>query len=131
MIGNMPWEFHKSLIVGGTTSVGIDPSSRYLLIVSHSGRGLFELCDGKRIARDTEVFGPWYYGAECDGFGPLSGTKIPIFGFGHETPLFILNELERSQIEFVLEELRGVVISPDRKYLAIGYSDEIQVYKSN
>jgi len=126
----MPWILHKKLIVGGATSVGIDPSSRYLLVVSHSGRGLFKLSDGTRVARDSGVFGPWYFGAECEGFGPLNGVKIPIFGFGHKTPLVILHELDRSQIEYVLEELRGVVISPDRKYLGVGYTDEVQVYKS-
>jgi len=78
----MVWELHKKLIVGGATSVGIDPSSRYLVVVSHSGRGLFKLSDGKRIARDGEVFGPWYYGAECEGFGPLHGTKIPFLDSG-------------------------------------------------
>src|SRR5467141_2444972 len=126
----MSWKLHKKLIVGGATSVGIDASSRYLVVVTHSGRGLFKLSDGKRVARDAEVFGQWYFGAECQGFGPLHGTKIPIFGFGHKTPLFILQELERSEIKFAVEELRGVVISPDRKFLAVGYSDEIQVYKS-
>jgi hypothetical protein len=126
----MPWELHKKFIVGGVTSVGIDPSSRYLVVVSHSGRGLFKLSDAKRIARDDQVFGPWYYGAECEGFGPLHGTKIPIFGFGHKTPLFLLSKLEQSKIPFVVEELRGVVVSPDRKFLAVGYTDEIQIYKS-
>ena len=126
----MPWELQKKLIVGGATSVGIDPSSRYLVVISHSGRGLFKLADGRRVARDTEVFGAWYYGAQCEGFGPLDGVKIPIFGFGHKTPSIILNELERSQIEFSVEDLRGVVISPDRKHLAVGYTDEIQIYKS-
>jgi hypothetical protein len=125
----MPWELHKKLIVGGATSVGIDPSSTYLVVVSHSGRGLFKLADGSRVARESEVFGRWYFGAQCEGFGPLHGIEIPIFGFGHKTPAVILQELERSQIEFSLEELRGVVISPDRQYLGLGYTDEIQIYR--
>ena len=126
----MSWTLHKRLIVGGTTSVGIDPDSRYVLVVSHSGRGLFKLSDGRRVARDNEVFGPWYYGAQSEGFGPLHGVKIPIFGFGHKTPAIILQELERSEIQFSVEELRGIVISPDRKYLAVGYTDEIQIYRN-
>jgi len=37
---------------------------------------LFKLSDGKRIARDAEAFGQWYFGAEsCQGFGLLHGTK--------------------------------------------------------
>lgn len=124
----MSWKLHKSLSVGGTTSVGIDPSSRYLVVVSHSGRGLFKLSDGSRVARDSEVFGPWYFGAVCEGFGPLHGVRIPIYGFGHKTPAVILQELERNQIEFSLEDLRGVAMSTDRKYLGIGYTDEIQIY---
>jgi hypothetical protein len=126
----MAWKPHAKLIVGGATSVGIDSSSRYVVVVSHSGRGLFKLSDGRRIARDNEVFGPWYYGAQCEGFGPLHGIKIPIFGFGHKTPAVILQELERSDIEFSVEDLRGVVISPDRNYLAVGYTDEIQIYRN-
>jgi hypothetical protein len=47
----MPWKLHKELIVGGTTSVGIDPTSRYIVVVSHSGRGLFKLSDGNQVCR--------------------------------------------------------------------------------
>ena len=32
--------------------------------------------------------------------------------------------------QFSVEELRGIVISPDRKYLAVGYTDEIQIYRN-
>jgi hypothetical protein len=99
----MAFEFFKSLIVGGATSVGIDPSSKYLLVVSHSGRGLFKLSDGRRVARDYEVFGPWYYGAQSVGFGPLHKVTIPIFGFGNKTPDVILQYLDRNGISYELE----------------------------
>jgi hypothetical protein len=129
MCMTMLWMLHKKLIVGGVTSIGIDSTSRYLVVVSHSGRRFFKLSDGSRVARDSEAFGPWYFGAHCEGFGPLHGIKIPIFGFGHKTPAVILQELERSHIEFSLEDLRRVVISLDRQNLRVGYTDEIQIYK--
>jgi hypothetical protein len=122
------WELQKRIIAGGVTAVGIDPSSKYLVVVSHSGRGIFRLSDGSRVARDKEIFGKWYHGAECDGFGPLHGVKVPIFGMGSETPGFVLNEMRRSNIDFKVEELRGVVISLDRRWMCVGYSDEIQIF---
>jgi hypothetical protein len=122
------WELKKRIPAGGVTAVGIDADSKYLVVVSHSGRGIFRLSIGSCVARDKEVFGEWYYGAECDGFGPLHGVKVPIFGMGSQTPGFILNEMRRSNIPFEIEKLRGVVISPDRKWLCVGYNDEIQVF---
>ncbi|HVY69546.1 MAG TPA: hypothetical protein VHH73_06430 [Verrucomicrobiae bacterium] len=125
----MAWKLHKTLVAREVTSIGIDPASKYVVVISHSGRGLFKLSDGRRVAKDTLVFGPWYYGAQCDGFGPLHGVKIPIFGFGHKTPPVILQELERSEIKYSVGDLRGVAISPDRQFLGVGYTDEIQLYK--
>src|SRR5687767_6834819 len=116
------WELKKRIPAGGVTAVGIDPDSKYLMVVSHSGRGIFRLSSGRRVARDYEVFGEWYYGAECEGFGPLHGVKIPIFGMGSQTPESVLNQLRRYNIQFEVEELRGVVISPDRTWVCVGYN---------
>ena len=101
------------------------------MVVSHSGRGLFKLSDGKRVARDNEVFGPWYYGAQAEGFGPLHGVSVPIFGFGSETPMIILQYLDRNNIKYRNDELRGVAISTDHVFVVVGYPDEIEIYKAD
>lgn len=47
-----------NLNVGGVIAMGIDQSSRYLITVSHSGRGIFELCNGKKLHRDSNITYP-------------------------------------------------------------------------
>jgi hypothetical protein len=37
---------------GGLTEIALDPSEEYILVVSPSGRGLYELSTGERLARD-------------------------------------------------------------------------------
>ena len=118
--------------MGGLTEIGIDRSSQYLIAVSHGGRGIFRLVDGERVARDyTDTCGPWYRPeqGEEDGIGPCSGEIFSICGLHLEPTQEITAELEKLGIEYFPDEQRGVALSPDRRWVAVGYSDDLQIYE--
>jgi hypothetical protein len=56
--------------------MGFDGTGKFLLAVSHSGRGVFSTDTWARVARDPEVTYP------CDGkvlgIGPLEGQPITV-----------------------------------------------------
>ena len=64
------------LNIGGVIALGIDPSSTWLLIVSHSGRGLIDLNTGEKVARDEKPAYP--ENEKIEGIGPLKGTSISV-----------------------------------------------------
>jgi hypothetical protein len=64
------------LHIGGLVAVGVDPTGRYLLTVSHAGRGLFDSLTWQRVARDLELAYP--IDGHAIGIGPLSGQRIPV-----------------------------------------------------
>ncbi|MGN6504275.1 MAG: hypothetical protein ACTHM6_01810 [Tepidisphaeraceae bacterium] len=64
------------LHVGGLVAVGVDPSGRYLLTVSHSGRGVFETQTWQRVARDYELAYP--ADGQAVGIGPLAGQCLSV-----------------------------------------------------
>ena len=73
------------LHVGGLVAVGIDPSGRYLLTVSHSGRGVFETSTWQRVARDVELAYP--VDGHAIGIGPLAGQIIPVKEIDYDTSM--------------------------------------------
>ncbi|MGM9427297.1 hypothetical protein [Hydrogenophaga sp. MI9] len=71
------------LFVGGLVAAGVDPSGRYLLVVSHSGKGVFSLGSWQRVARDSEPTYP-----ECGhaiGIGPIDGAMVFVNELNYET----------------------------------------------
>ena len=48
----------KHISIGGVVAAGCDPSGSYLLMVSHSGRGVYSLETLVRVARDYSVLYP-------------------------------------------------------------------------
>src|SRR5688572_14968105 len=66
----------KHLFIGGMVAGGFDPSGKYLLAVSHSGRGLFASDTWKRIARDAELAYP--ESGIAIGIGPLAGVLVKV-----------------------------------------------------
>jgi len=124
----MKWSKIHDLIMGGTTGLGISPDSKYILAVSHNGRGLFDITTGERVARDYEEFGNWNRDSEVDGIGKCEGIAFQVSGLHSETPEIVMNEIEAFDIHNQVTEFRGASISPDSQYLAIGYSDVIEVY---
>ncbi len=66
----------KVLFVGGMIAGGFDSVGRYLLTVSHSGRGLFEIGSWQRVARDTTRAYPEH--GVVMGIGPLEGVAVQV-----------------------------------------------------
>ena len=86
-------------------ALGIDSSSKWLLVVSHSGRGVYDLENGNRIARDYQILYP--ANGEINGIGPLEGKIIKV-------------------TERIIEEEINLK-SPDGKYFITGTSDLIKI----
>ena len=79
----VPWKPVPVQHVGGVVAVGFDQSSDFLLVVSHSGRGLFDTRSGERIAREVRVTG--YEGYDhttltARGIGKLKDETVRIAG---------------------------------------------------
>ena len=55
-----PWLHLTTLHAGSVHAVGFTESEEYLLVISVSGRGLFELPSGARVARDYDEDGDWW-----------------------------------------------------------------------
>jgi hypothetical protein len=66
----------RHLQVGGLVAVGCDAAERFLLTVSHSGRGVFSTETWERLARRHEVVYPT--DGRIEGIGPLEGMSIRV-----------------------------------------------------
>lgn len=79
-----PWRSLPTYFVGGLEFVGFDRVGRYLLIVSSSGRGLFDCSTGEKVARDSDCLGTWLDDAhlECKGMGPIAEQTVKLAGIG-------------------------------------------------
>jgi hypothetical protein len=95
-----------TLFVGGLVAMGFDPSGRFLLTVSHSGRGVFETDSWKRVARDTKVIYPDK--GQIEGIGPLAGMSIPV------------DYRDNTKEQIIMK-------SPDGRYNLLGESDGVTV----
>ena len=79
-----PRKLSTNAAVGGLTEIGFLSSTDYLLVVSSSGRGLFDCVSGEKLCRDPtpQHKGDWYAPQEllAEGIGPASGRLIAIAG---------------------------------------------------
>jgi hypothetical protein len=96
----------NTLFVGGLVAMGFDPSGRFLLTVSHAGRGVFETGTWNRVARDKAVVYP--KDGKIEGIGPLAGMSLAVD--------------ERNEKK---EQIK--MRSPDGRYDLLGESDGITV----
>jgi len=67
---------NRYLHIGGVFAVGFDPTGAYLLVITHSGRGVFCTRTWERVARDTELAYP--ENGVGIGIGPIDGQSIPV-----------------------------------------------------
>jgi hypothetical protein len=80
------------LPIGGVVAAGFDCTGKYLLVISHSGRGVFSTETWERVARDIA---PAYTEQNCGiGIGPIEGQAIPITEMDHTTERFCLTSLD-------------------------------------
>jgi hypothetical protein len=66
----------KRLFIGGMVAGGFDCTGKYLLVVSHSGRGVFEVGTWQRVARDAARAYP--DASVAVGIGPISEERIAV-----------------------------------------------------
>ena len=71
------------LNIGGLIAIGFDPTGRYMLTITHSGRGVYTVSDWKRVARDIELAYP--EAGHGIGIGPIAGLHIPITEMDYDT----------------------------------------------
>lgn len=79
-----PW-ISRNVLVGGLTDVGFGagPDDReYLLVVSHAGRGVFDLAGSLAARNPADPHGRWYdpYMLTAAGIGALNDVAVPIAG---------------------------------------------------
>jgi hypothetical protein len=73
----------KHLHIGGLVAAGFDPSGKYLLTVSHDGRGVFSTATWERVARDPAFAYPT--DGQAVGIGPIEGLSIPVTEMDYDT----------------------------------------------
>jgi hypothetical protein len=95
------------LLVGGLVAMGFDPTGKFLLTVSHAGRGVFSTDTWQRVARDPTVLYP--RNGSIQGIGPLAGVEVS------------LAERNEQREQVTLQ-------SPDGKYELLGESDGITLW---
>ncbi len=66
--------YFKRLFVGGLVAKGFDATGKYLLTVSHSGRGIFSTDTWERVARDPSLAYP--IEGKAIGIGPIDSQVI-------------------------------------------------------
>ena len=84
--------------------MGFDATGKYLLTVSHSGRGVFSADNWDRVARDATLAYP--ADGKAVGIGPIEGQMIEV--------------IERSEKRDRIE-----MQSPDGRHHLVGESDGI------
>lgn len=101
MIGSTDHYLH----IGGVVAVGFDASGDYLLVITHSGRGVFSTCTWERVARCTEPAYP--VDGIGIGIGPIDGQAVAVTELDFESDFMrvscsnrpIVLECESSGIE--------------------------------
>lgn len=79
-----PWTAMPPIAVGGLTHIGVATAvgAEYLLVISHSGRGVFNE-QGVLVARDRgDEVGDWIdeVALEATGIGPIEGQRVRLAG---------------------------------------------------
>ena len=96
----------KHLFVGGLVAMGFDPSGKFLLTVTHSGRGVFATDTWERVARDPALAYP--DAGKAVGIGPIDGQVIDV------------QERDERREQIVMR-------SPDGRFRLLGESEGITI----
>ena len=86
--------------------MGFDPSGKFLLTVTHSGRGVFAVGTWEKVARDSRLAYP--DGGKAIGIGPIDGQMIDV------------QERDERREQIVMQ-------SPDGRFQLLGESEGITV----
>ena len=99
----------KYLHIGGLCAMGFDSSGKFLLVVSHSGRGLYDTQTWEKIDRDYEIVYPKPDYLFVQGIGEINHQLIPVVD-----RLYLQNEM--------------ILMTWDGQYQLNGDSDGISIF---
>ena len=75
--------------IGGLTDVGFSSDGRFLIVIGHQGRGVYDCVTGERVARDR--MDDWSFFEEATGtaagIGPLAGQSVEVAGLMSDAAL--------------------------------------------
>ncbi len=146
------WEISLQQKTGGLTEIGISLDAEYLLVVSHSGRGVYKIDQNIRVARDynePKVDSDWIddKNHKVKGIGPISSESIKTVGLwggkletitkdgwqlkynGSSIKAIYFESNEEWTINEPITEVRAFGFSNNGKYLVIATSDEVLLYR--
>jgi hypothetical protein len=75
-----PWKKIGHFSIGGVRAIGYSDCSRYILVETIDGRGLFDCFTGEKILRDSKDYPDKEVSLLCDGIGPIEGETIRMSG---------------------------------------------------
>ena len=93
-----------SLHIGGLVAIGFDATGRYILTISHSGRGVFDMNTWQRVARDPSPAYP--LDGVAVGIGPIAGQSLPVSEINYDDGTL---KVKSPNGEFALTYSEGVV----------------------
>lgn len=76
----LPWRKICHSAVGSARAVGFSKCSRYALVESGDGRGLFDSLSGDKLLHDVANYPDQEVDLLCQGIGPLSGDSVRMAG---------------------------------------------------
>lgn len=83
-----PWKKVGEWGIGGMLAMGYSDCSRYVLVETSDGRGLFDCKTGEKLFRDRNKYKSRELELLCEGFGPLEGKHVRMSGlYGGGLPL--------------------------------------------
>ncbi len=84
-----PWVKVGAWAIGGMRAIGYSDCSRYILVETSDGRGLFDCETGDKYLRDRTEYVDQELKLLCEGFGPLMGQSVRMAGLhGGGLPTF-------------------------------------------
>ena len=147
----MSWKLVSNIAIGGLLNIGFVPDSKFLVVVSGNGRGIFDCSNGEKLARDYEEV---WNGFDDEtgivkGFDFLTGQEIRTSGLfcGDKLPKetedgwvlklkyleIVLFSKTNSQKDVVgnciVCELRAFGFSDDHNYFVVATSCDLAIYK--
>jgi hypothetical protein len=85
----------ENISIGGMVAGGFDATGRYLLTVSHSGRGVFDASSWERVARDSSTAYP--EAGFALGIGPLEGVAVRVREIDYATGVLELTSPDNTK----------------------------------
>jgi hypothetical protein len=148
------WRHVGTIYAGGLTELGFTQDERYLLLLSHNGRGLIDTETGERVARDYQEPSStrnWIDESRhtIEAIGPLDGVAIPCVGIwggalfdsadgwrlqvnGPKADEFCLVEERTGQswrLTSVVTEVRAHGFSASGGIAIVATSSEVELYR--